>query len=219
MRKLLILSLLGLMVLACSMVDVTRYLPVTVGTPLPDTSTPFPTWTNTLPAPPTHTPTPTLIGQRPSPTITDTPTATPVVTGTPTTVNTVPGPALTPSSMPEDSGFVFIVLSGDQLYEGTCGPAQVDFEVQVHRPERVDSVVMFMKLRNQITGAETGWDRGTSLNSERDGRFTYTLKAADLPTAENPTWVVFQMVGTNDVQDNVARSPVYADRLTLFKCP
>lgn len=219
MRKLMIVSLLGLVVLACSMADITRFIPAAVGTPLADTSTPFPTQTPTLPSPPTYTFTPTLIGQKPSPTITDTPTATPIVTGTLTPVNTVPGPALTPSLMPEDTGFNWILLSGDQLYVGTCGAGQVDFDVQVFRPDRVESIVMFMKLRNQISGEETGWDRGSSMEDQGDGRYTLTLKASDLPDPANPTWVIFQMVGTNDQQDNVARSPVYADRLTLFKCP
>lgn len=219
MRKRTILSLITIFLLGCSMVDISQYLPVTVGTPLPDTPTPFPTSTFTPPAPPTYTFTPTMIGQKPSPTMTDTPTSTPVVTGTATPVNTVPGPALTPSPMPEDSGFISILLSGDQVYLGTCGAGQVDVEVQVINPNKVKGVVMFMKFRNQITSSETGWDRGTSLVNQGDGRFTATIKASDLPAPANPTWVVFQLVGTNDKQDNVARSPVYADRLTLFQCP
>lgn len=219
MRKLFFLSLIGIFLLACSMVDISQYLPVSVGTPPPDTPTPFPTNTNTLPAPPTYTYTPTLIGQRPSATPTATFTSTPVVTGTPTPVNTVPGPALTPTDMPEDTGFISILLSGEQVYVGNCGAGQVDFEARVIQPNKVNSVVMFMKFRNQITGAETGWDRGTSLEDQGEGRFITTLKASDLPAPANPTWVVFQLVGTNDKQDNVARSPVYADRLTLFQCP
>ena len=121
--------------------------------------------------------------------------------------------------LPEDTGFTSILLSGDQVYIGTCGAGQVDFEVQVLRPDRIRGVVMFMKLRNQINGAETGWDRGTSLNDQGEGRFTFTLKASDLPEPENPTWIVFQMVGTDKNEENTARSPVYADRLTLYKCP
>ena len=219
MRKLILVCAAGLIVLACSMADITQLIPSAPITPLADTATPFPTLTNTLPAPPTYTFTPTLIGQKPSATPTGTATETPIVTGTPTPVNTVPGPALTPSLMPEDSGFSSIILSGDQLYIGTCGASQVDIEVQVSNPNKVDGVVMFRKMRNQISGAETGWDRGTSLENQGDGLYTLSLKASELPPPENPTWVVFQMVGTNEKQDNVARSPVYADRLTLFKCP
>ncbi len=219
MRKRTILSLVTIFLLGCSMVDISQYLPVTAGTPLPDTPTPFPTATFTPPAPPTYTFTPTMIGQKPSATPTDTPTSTPIVTGTATPVNTVPGPALTPSAMPEDSGFISILLSGDQIYIGTCGAGQVDVEARVINPNKVKGMVMFMKFRNQITGSETGWDRGTSLENQGEGRYTLTIKASDLLTPANPTWVVFQLVGTNEKQDNVARSPVYSDRLTLFQCP
>ncbi len=95
----------------------------------------------------------------------------------------------------------------------------MDFEVQVSRPDRISGVVMFRKLRDQVTGAETGWDRGTSLDPQGSGLYTLTLKAADLPVQPNPTWIVFQVVGTDNGGENKARSPVYADRLTLYKCP
>ena len=219
MRKLTLTAILVFVLLACSTTDISQLIPLPGTTPQSDTATPFPTLTNTPQVPPTYTFTPTLIGQKPSPTVTNTPAVTPTLEGTTTPVNTVPGPALSPTLMPEDTGFDTVILSGDQLYVGTCGAGQVDFEVQVSRPDRISGVVMFRKFRNQVTGAETGWDRGTSLDPQGSGLYTLTLKAIDLPVQENPTWIVFQVVGTDNGGENKARSPVYADRLTFYKCP
>jgi len=217
MRKPAMLAALTLFAFACSMADLPQLVPPLPTPLLGDTATPFPTWTSTLPAVPTYTGTPTLIGQRPSATPTDTPAPT-TTQGTPTAVNTIPGPQISPTVLPPDSGFESIVLSGDQIFLGSCGPSEVTFNVQVTSPDKIESVVIFLRRRDKVTGEETGWNRGDTLEDQGDGHFTYVLKSSQLGDHNN-NWILYQLVGTDDSNENLARSPVFAESLTLLTCP
>jgi hypothetical protein len=160
-----------------------------------------------------------MIGQKPTPTRTGTPTWTPTMSGSPTMVNTIPGPRFSPTPMPGDTGFESIQLSTSQIVVGSCGSNEVTFNVLVSQPAKVESVVMFLKLRNKATGEDNGWDRGTTLDWDGEGQYSHTLKSSHFPTPDSPMWVLFQMVGTDDEQQIVARSPVFQDKLSLVKCP
>jgi hypothetical protein len=219
MRKIAILSMIGLSLLACSISDISRFMPVPATQALAATLTPFPTWTMTPAVPPTLTYTPTMIGQKPSPTVTGTPTWTPTMSGSPTMVNTIPGPRTSSTPLPADTGFETIDLSATQIVVGSCGVNEVTFDVQVSKPDKVESVVIFLKLRDKVSGDDSGWDRGNTLDYEGEGHYTYTLKSSDFATPANASWVVYQLVGTDDEQALVARSQVYAEKLTIVKCP
>lgn len=213
------LAVLALGALACSLADLPELMPP-VSTAMPgDTATPFPTWTSTLQAPPTYTFTPTLIGQRPSPTPTNTPLPTkPLSLLTPTDVPTIIGPSTQPPALPGDSGFDSIALSTDTIYTGDCGENKVEFTVLISKPDKVVDVVLFIRFRDKGTGEETGWDRGTSLEREADAMYKLTVEANQLGSHNN-AWVLYQLVGTDDEGKNVARSPVFAESLTMLTCP
>jgi hypothetical protein len=216
MKKITILSILCLVTLACGLSDLDVLLP-----PLPTVAmvSPIPTLTYTLPPPPTYTSTPTLIGQRPSSTPTDTPPPTATFSNnTPIALPTRIGPAISPTVIPGGTGFDMIQLSTSTIYNGSCGKNEVTFDVQVTKPDKIEDVVIFVRLRNQLTSEETYWDRGTSMVNEGEGKFSYILKAEDLGDYSN-TWVLYQLVGTDDEQQVRARSQIYSENLTLLKCP
>ncbi|MGE5250413.1 MAG: hypothetical protein ACM3QS_09395 [Bacteroidota bacterium] len=216
MKKLAILSVLCLAALACGLSDLDVLLP-----PLPTVVmvSPMATLPYTVAPPPTYTATPTLIGLRPSPTPTDTPPPTGTFTNdTPVPVRTRIGPAISPTAIPGGTGFDMILLSTSTIYNGDCGKNTVTFDVQVTKPDKIQDVVIFVRLRNKLTSEETYWDRGNSMVSQGDGKFSYVLAAEDLGDHSN-TWVVYQLVGTDDEQQVKARSPVYGENLTLLKCP
>jgi hypothetical protein len=226
MRKIVFVLSLGLALLACSVSDLGQLVPLAPTQPLAASPTPFPTWTHTPDVPPTYTYTPTLIGQEPSPTITETGTITPTASITPTgspgspmPTNTIPGPAISPTIIPGNTGFDMILVTHTQFYYGSCTPNDVQFEVLVNKPDKVESVVLFLKLRNKVSGDETNWSRGTAMNRAGDGRYVYVLASSKLAEPAAPSWVVYQVVGTDDEQEIVARSPVFSESLTLVKCP
>lgn len=221
MRKILTLSVLAMFLLACSM----SALPLPGQTePLPptETFTPLPTATPTSDIPPTYTPTPTLIGAKPTFTPTDTPVPTDqVLFITPATATYIPlVPSVTPTSILEGSGFLSFEQSADLFYWGACEPHAVSLTVQSTEPQRVYSVVVFLKYRNRETGAATGWNQGFSMDAVGGGTFTIVLDGQELGVYNpEPTWVIFQIVATDANTNEVARSPVFTDYLTLSKCP
>jgi hypothetical protein len=111
-----------------------------------------------------------------------------------------------------------IQLSTNQITIGSCGREEVTFTAQVTYPDKIESVVIFLRLRDKATGEDTGWDRGTAMNDEGEGKFTHTLRSSS-PEGHTNTWVVYQLVGTDDEQEIRARSPIYSESLTLIKCP
>ena len=215
MKRTILLSVIAIFLLACSLVDLTQLVPPPPV--LPDTAIPSPTLT--FPAPPTYTFTPTLIGLRPSATPSQTPLPTAsFVARTPTLASTLIGPAISPTVMPGNTGFDSILLSTNRIYIGDCGKKEVVFTVQVTKPSKTDNVFLFLRLRNKLTGEDTGWNRGTALDAEGEGKFTYTLKASRFDD-QNSSWIVYQLVGTDDQQKIVARSPIFPDSLSILKCP
>ena len=211
------LCLAGVLILACSL----SQLPIPAIPTLPPLVTPltFPTSTASPLIPPTYTLTPTLIGQKPSPVPTDTPLPSATFSAqTPKAGPTVLGPAISPTIIPGGTGFDVVELSTSQLFIGSCGKQEVQFTAQVTYPDKIESVVLFLRLRNKATGEDTGWDRGTAMDYQGEGRYTHTLHASSLGDYTN-TWVVYQLVGTDDEQAVRARSPIYPESLTLMKCP
>ena len=56
------------------------------------------------------------------------------------------------------------------------------------------------------------------MDNRGEGKFTYTLNASRFGDQEN-VWILYQLVGTDDEQKIVARSPIFPDSLSLLKCP
>ena len=221
MKKNSILLICAMLLSACSM---------TVGqffgappTPIPsptftNTPTDKPTFTPTVPTP-TFTLTPTLVGLK---TKTITPDFTPTqMLLTPLDVTMLPSttPILLVTQVPME-GFISINVSDEQFYKGKeCLPASVKITAQVANPGIAAFVVLFVRFKSKQSGATSEW---TSITMQNKGAGTFShdlvpleMKADDL--FEN-AWVQYQLVATDVKSNQVGRTDVFSERLTLLEC-
>jgi hypothetical protein len=220
MKKIALLSALTLVLLACSVSDVTNILSP-LFTPTPShlaTSTVYltpsdtPTITATLPTP-TFTDTPTLIGIGPS--------ATPSLTETPTNAFTSSTGSGNTLSTPQYVGFTTIQVSGNILRWGKCEPASLTFTAHVVDPVAETTVLLFLRLKNQTTGETTKWGGGASMNGDKTGTFTYTLTVKNVSRYQDfpGAWLQYQLVATNGGTEHLGWTQPYLDSITISPCP
>jgi hypothetical protein len=114
-------------------------------------------------------------------------------------------------------------LSAEQVYYGgDCSPKEVTFSVKVSQPEKVYSVLLFVRLRNQKSGAQSAWNTGLAMRPQGEGRYEYRLRAVNVPSYKDydPAWLQFQFVLTDSRGDVIGRSQVYTDRIKFQRlCP
>jgi len=219
MRRSAVISLLGLIALACSF-SISDLLPVaTPGTPLPTgsptvSSTPSktPTITPTLPTP-TFTDTPTLISSGPTQTASSTPTSTNSI-GVLVTQSTA-----TPIGL--NVGFASVLISTTHIYWGACDPSQVTFTAQVTDASTAFNVVLFVRLKDSQSDDTTDWNTGIAMNDKGNGTFTFTLKAKAIDgyNSYSSAWVFYQLVSTDKQNNNLGRTQIYTQSLALSPCP
>ena len=161
MRKAIWTIVVPLMIVACSVSDVTSL--ISTPQPAPATNTPYvtltaaPSVTPTLPTP-TFTLTPTLIypNGRPAPSFTPSPAATlwsvPTQTGT-----LLPTSAVTVVPTVASGPFSSILVPGGQLYWGPCEPASMKVSVKLKEGIHAAGVVMALRLQDSATGYQTDW--------------------------------------------------------------
>ena len=210
-----LLFLFPILIMACGLSNLPSLAPATFTSaptlPLPPTNTP------TAPIPPTHTSTPTLIGELSSATPFESPTPYGAIYTYTPTIDASAGPSATPSIL-QGTGFDSIDLSVDDFHWGSCAPNTVTVTTQVTDPTQIFNVVVFVRFTNQSSGKSTGWDSGTSMDSQGNGKFAATLDGTKMGVYYD-SWVEYQLVGTDNNGQNVARSPVFANSLTLTACP
>jgi hypothetical protein len=229
-----VLSILVLLVLSCS---TNSLIPAT-----PTIFVPASLPTETLP-PPTASPTDTLaLTDTPAPSITPTQsaltfTAAPTLSSTDTALtgtiasltNTVTATAQATATStsqipPTPQGPVFqsVTLSGSQLKWGnTCDTNVVSVTVQVTNGYGVTDVLLFVRLQAQSGLVTTLWDKAFEMHTAGLGTFTYDLSAPGIKYYQdfNTAWVQYQLVAYNVAQSEVGRTQVYANNLTLMRCP
>ena len=214
MRKINLIALAALFVLACSF---TR----AVSVPEAPTASPTvsPTRTNTLTPTVTSTPrnTPTDVAYMltqtalaPIKLLPGVRTATPIPTAT-------LFPLPTPSSPGE--GFESVVVSETKLYWGICKPRKATMTVTVLHPEEVTTVYLFFRLMSTKKDDTTPWS-GTVTDNNGNGTFTYVLRANLIPHRKDymKAWYQFQFVAENEKEVIVGRSQIYLKSLTLEPC-
>ena len=221
MKKILIFLICTALLSACSM-TVGQFLgapptPTAVPT-FSCTPTDKPTFTPTVPTP-TYTLTPTSVGLK---TKTSTPNFTPTeLLLTPLDVLALPSatPILLVTQVPMP-GFVSISISDAAFYKGkACLPVSVKFTAQAADPARTAFVVLFVRFKSKQSGATSEW---TSITMQNKGAGTFShdlvpleMKADDL--FEN-AWVQYQLVATDVKSNQVGRTDVFSERLTLLEC-
>jgi len=226
MKKISLISALVLMLLACSVSDVSNIMsPLFTPTALLSatktvyvTPSDTPTITPTLPTP-TFTGTPTLLGSgfTATPSETESPTAEPITTGLTGTISvSVGNSALTP----EYVGFSSIKISGNIIRWGGCEPSSVTFTAQVVDPVTETAVLLFYRLKNPSSGEMTKMSGGAIMNGNATGTFTYSLTAKNITDYQDfpGAWLQYQLVATNGSLERLGWTQVYLNSITISPC-
>ncbi|MDX9993476.1 MAG: hypothetical protein RBS68_15650 [Anaerolineales bacterium] len=114
------------------------------------------------------------------------------------------------------------ISTGQIYYGGDCSPKEVTFTVSASQPEKIYSVLLFVRLRNQKSGATSAWNTGLAMRPLGSGRFEYKLRAANVPSYKeyDPAWLQYQFVLTDTRGEVVARSQVFLDQIKFQRvCP
>ncbi|HUH98151.1 MAG TPA: hypothetical protein VLZ89_12370 [Anaerolineales bacterium] len=224
MKKIALISALGLMLLGCSLSNLLS--PATAPPPAATntmyvTPSSSATITATLPTP-TFTGTPTLIGGG----FTDTPTLsaadltqTPAVTESPadtTSTLIISGISL---ATPPGVGFTAVRISGNILHWGGCEPSSITFTAHVADPVNETGVLLFLGLKSPTTGEYTGLRAGAIMNGDEAGTFTYTVTVKNITNYQDfpGAWLQYQFVATHEGR-RVGWTQVYLNSITISRC-
>ncbi len=227
MKTIALISSMGMMLVACSVSDVSKLLaPPPTLTSLPSaTNTIFlsptntATITETLPTP-TYTGTPTQLGGgfTLTPTFTPPPTATlsPTTSGTPGDLTLEPGALLTNQYV----GFLQIRISSSTLRWGGCEPSSVTFTARVSDPVNETGVLLFLRLSSPTTGEMTKWGAGAQMVSDKNGSFTYTVTTKNVTHInEYPNgWLQYQFKAINAHLKIVGYTQPFLNNIAVLKC-
>ncbi|MCQ3937268.1 MAG: hypothetical protein DPW18_09500 [Chloroflexi bacterium] len=217
MRKFSVVLALAFLLQACSLGDV--FFPP-AATPVPSL-TPFITYTPIDTPGPTKTPIPS-----PSPTIIRIPTQDPNVT--PATFAPIPiivdGNTATAaaSSTPfkPGAGFDSVTVSASKIYWGGCKHNEATITAVVNDPEEVTSVIIFTRVKSAEKEDSTPWTSGNVMLDHGNGTFTYRMIGSEVEGHNHylRSWVHFQLVATNVEGEEVGRTRVFTDMISLFPC-
>ena len=221
MKKISVIFVFALLLSACSTtVDQILGAPPTPTTAPTFTNTPTdsPTFTPTAPTP-TFTSTPTLIGLKAK-------TSTPESTSTallltPLDVTLLPSAtSLTLVTQVPMKGFVSITVSDEKFYKGDkCSPSSVKFTVQVADPTTAAFVVLFVRFKSKQTDATSKWT-DLAMQNIGAGTFTHDLISSEMKAVDSfeNAWVQYQIVSTDSKSNQLGKTEVFSERLTLLEC-
>ncbi|MCX6027286.1 MAG: hypothetical protein NTY23_13700 [Chloroflexi bacterium] len=140
----------------------------------------------------------------------------PVIAATPTPTPTSGTPAPTPEATktPLPGGYSFVPdISDSQIWykSENCGTMVETFRVAVTPYRDVDSVVLFLRLRDKVTGNVTRWNKGIAMSPLTGGYYYISVYSHNIPTytAFYEALVNYQFVATDRAGNVIARSPVY----------
>ena len=216
-----LVALVGVLLSGCSYTDLLPTAPATL-TPPPSatatiyvTATETPTITPTQPTP-TFTTTPTLIypNGSPLPSLTFTPPATRYVVPSTTAI-------IAAQPLQGNGPFTTILVSGKQLFWGSCNPASVKTTVKVSESVPASGVLIFLRLKDTKTGDTTPWGGGAIMEKAGDGVFTYTLTAKSFSHYREymQAWGQYQFVAYDVHLNRLGASTEYLNNLTIAPCP
>lgn len=207
MKKIFVFLICAILLFACA--------PTPAPAPIiPATNTPAdtPTFTPTVPTP-TYTTTPTLVGLK---TATNPPDYTPTVAETPIFLITPNTP--TPSVVMK--GFISITVSGAEFFRTAgCEPASVRFTAQAGDAQKTAFVVLSVRFKSKQTGATGKW-AGITMEKSGIGTFTHELIPSEMNGLDlfKNAWVQYQLVATDSTTNEIGRTAVFGESLTLLDC-
>ncbi len=138
---------------------------------------------------------------------------TPTITATGTT------PTRTPTPVSNNKLTFKANKSASQIYYGSCGTNSLTIQAFVSDTSKVHDVLLFVNLKDQQSGATTGWSEGEDMNPAGNGWFQRTINAASIPKYNSyaNSWILYQFVATAADNSIVAKSAVYSD-IALSGC-
>jgi hypothetical protein len=129
---------------------------------------------------------------------------------------------ITPDTMTPSvviTGFVTVFISAEEFYKKGCEPGSVKFTAQVAKPAEAIFVVLFVRFKSKQTGNTSDW---TSIGMQPLGNGTFThelvpdeMKGLDL---YQNAWVQYQLVTTNLDANELGRTAIFSEKLTLLNC-
>jgi hypothetical protein len=191
------------------------------------TNTPAPTATVTVTLTPLDTSTATITPSiTPSPTIVHIPTWDPYqpsATFIPVPIyigNDTATPVVTPTPMRPGPGFLSVQVSDSKIFWGSCQPNRTRIIAQLENPEDVFSVIIFVRVKSATKEDYTPWTTGNTMQKHSDGHFSYVL-TANTTRGHNHyknSWILFQLVATNDKGEAIGRTMIYTNAIALSPC-
>ncbi len=159
--------------------------------------------------------TPTLIPSY-TPTEVDTSTPTPIITVTSTQIPSFTPteiPSYTPTNVPPAELTFQANISTSEIKVGGCGTNEVTIQAYASDVSQVKAITLFLKLKDQTTGASTAWTEGDAMTPAGNGWYQRTVSASAVPGYEDyrKAWLLYQFVATGAGGVIVGRSPVYSD--------
>jgi len=211
MKKIFIILLCAALLSACSI----RQAATPTALAFTNTPTDIPSATPTI-VTPTFTATPTLVGQK---------TATNTPDFTPTALPVTPFFLITPDTVTPGmvmKGFISVSVSGTAFYKPAgCEPLSVKFNAQTGDPRNTAFVVLAVRFKSKQTGTTSEW---TNLTMESlgtgTGTFTHSLISEEMKSAASykNAWVQYQFIATDSKANEIGRTGVFSEGLTLLEC-
>jgi len=216
MHRFYFITLLAILIQACAGMSVnkpanTPALAASFAATFTSMDTPTATITPTITPSPTIVHIPTWDPNQPTATFVPVPifigkdTATPVIPPTPIR----PGP-----------GFLSVQVSEKKIFWGVCKPDRTKITAEVENPEDIFSVIIFVQVKSATKEDYTPWTTGDTMQSHRDGTFSYSL-TANTTYGHNHykrSWILFQLVATDDMGREIGRTKIYTNEISLSPC-
>ena len=116
-------------------------------------------------------------------------------------------------------GFESVEISESKIFWGICKPHETTMTITVQHPDEVTTVYLFFRLKSAKKEDYTPWV-GTVTDNNKNGTFTYVLKANNIPHRKSylKAWVQYQFVAEDKKEVIVGRSQIYLNVLTLEPC-
>ncbi len=191
-----------------------------------------PTQVPTTVAPPTLLSTPSATGTitptQPTPSFTPTPTlvyllGTPRLPATPLPFSTPFGtPArIVQPTVAAPNIFTNVSITVKQVFWGSCSPNATIVTAHLDGSVHVESVQLALRLENPKTNDTTPWGGYAIMNEQKDGSFTYRLRAESFSHYHDylAAWGQFQLIAIGRNEEVVGRSLPFLRLLAVAPCP
>jgi hypothetical protein len=124
-------------------------------------------------------------------------------------------------TVPENSLFTTISISGGRVFWGACEPSYVKITAHITDLSKIYIVTLWLRLANKTTGDTTDWGGGAIMYNDKKGNFTYTLSAKSFSHYREyiNAWGQYQLVASDRSLDRIGASAQYLNNLSVTPCP